>query len=751
MGNARRRIMGTRPLLLVSLLGLAAAPSAAAPDARDTAGEAGAAAAASGFELRDQTGAAFGSRQLDGRVWVANVVFTRCRGACRELTQRMLEVQNELLNHPRLDDLRLVTFTADPKHDTVERLHEFARDTAYAYDGVWRFLTGPRERIAEILGTRLGLEVAGEDADATRPVAASELFVLVDRGGAVRGRYEVLEAAGRRDLLADLDRVLDEPATRTAAPEAALPEVAYPEAAAGAPPWLDASDPDWLAPRRQAQLAAAGEIGVFHGFRFTDRIAESGIRFINRTVDDAGIRYKGVHYDHGNGVAVADVDGDGLHDLYFTTQLGRNGLWKNLGGGRFGDVTRSAGVGLGDRISVAASFADTDNDGDPDLMVTTVRQGNVLFENDGSGVFKDVSAAAGLDYSGHSSAVVFFDYDRDGLLDLFLSNVGQYTGDERGRGGYFVGFEDAFSGHLYPDRTERSILYRNLGFNRFRDVTAEMGLLDDSWTGDASPIDLNTDGYPDLYVLDMQGNDDYFENRGGKSFERRSREVFPLTPWGSMGIKVFDVDNDGHMDIFLSDMHSDMSEMIGPEREKLKSRMQWPPAALGEDARPIFGNALFRALGDGSFEEVSDRMGSENYWPWGLSAGDLNADGFEDVFVASSMNFPWRYGVNTVLLNDRGERFRDAEFLLGVEPRQGGRTTTPWFEMDCSQKRPDRRRRRHRRRRPIRSTRGSAPARAAGSRSSGRWARAPRSSSISTATAIWTSSPTSSIPSRWCW
>ena len=103
-----------------------------------------------------------------------------------------------------------------------------------------------------------------------------------------------------------------------------------------------------------------------------------------------------------------------------------------------------------------------------------------------------------------------------------------------------------------------------MGGNRFADVTEATGLLDGSWSGDASPIDVNGDNYPDLYVLNMQGHDEYYENVKGESFEKKSREVFPKTPWGAMGIKVFDYNNDGLLDIIISDMHSDMSEDIGP-------------------------------------------------------------------------------------------------------------------------------------------------------------------------------------------
>ena len=447
----------------------------------------------------------------------------------------------------------------------------------------------------------------------------------------------------------------------------------------------DALNPPWLEARKAAQLRTVDKFKVFYDFQFTDNVVESGIQFIHQIVDDGGRDYKPVHYDHGNGVAIADVDGDRLCDIYFINQLGANELWKNLGNGKFEDITEKAGVSVADRIGVTASFGDIDNDGDPDLFVTTVRMGNLLFENDGTGVFTDITALAGLGYVGHSSSAVFFDYNRDGLLDLFLTNVGVYTENKKGRGGYWLGFkEDAFVGHLKPERTERSILYKNMGDNRFVDVTERVRLIDESWTGDASPIDVNNDNYPDLYVLNMQGHDEYYENVEGVRFVKKSREVFPKTPWGSMGIKVFDYNNDGMMDIFITDMHSDMSELIGPMREKRKSWMRWPEALLQSGGNSIFGNAFFKNEGDGKFTEISDQIGTENYWPWGLSVGDLNADGYDDVFITACMNYPYRYGVNSVLLNNRGETFLDSEFILGVEPRRDGRTAKPWFELDCS-------------------------------------------------------------------
>ena len=406
---------------------------------------------------------------------------------------------------------------------------------------------------------------------------------------------------------------------------------------------------------------------------------------MNHVVDDAGLYYKPVHYDHGNGIAAADVDGDGLIDLYFVNQVGGNQLWKNLGGGRFRNITTEAGVGLADRIGVTASFADIDNDGDQDLFVTTVREGNVLFENDGRGHFRDISKAAGVDHVGHSSGAVFLDYDRDGLLDLYVCNVGQYTNNNRRPDGAFVGLIDAFSGHLHPDRSERAILYRNLGGGRFKDVTADVGLGDAGWSGDASFADLNGDGFPDLFALNMQGSNHYFENDGGTRFVDKTARLFPRTSWGAMGIKFFDYDNDGRPDLFITDMHSDMSVEVGPDRETQKSVIEWTKDFLqGDEDKYVFGNSFFRNLGSGRFEEASDRLGVETYWPWGPSIGDLNADGWQDIFIAASMNYPWRYGINSLLLNNRGERFLPSEFLLGIEPRRDGRTHTRWFDVDCA-------------------------------------------------------------------
>ncbi len=623
------------------------------------------------FSLTDQNGEEVAWHDLYGRVWLANFMFTRCEGACPAQTEQMKLLQDMLRDSQNWGNTRLVSISVDPEHDEPQILSTYVRDLGLD-TSQWRFLTGAKAAVAGLIRDGFKLPAAGDPGGR---ITDAGYIVLVDWEGRVRGYYDNFNEQGLRVLDTDISRVSFERVVQ--------------------PP--DSAEPGWIEARMRAQLDTAGDFEVFHDFRFSDETANSGITFRHKLVDDAASVYKAVHYDHGNGVAVADVDQDGLYDIYFTSQAGSNELWRNLGDGKFEDITDRAGLTFGDRVGVAASFADIDNDGDPDLYVTNVRTGNLMFENDGTGRFKNISRESGTGIAAHSSGSTFFDYDRDGLLDLYVSNVGVYTTDviskistytDRGQvvtdEEYNVGFKDAFGGHLKPERTENSTLFRNTGNNVFEDVTREVNLIDSSWTGDAVVIDGNNDNWPDLYVINMQGNDEYYENVEGREFVRKSRELFPKTSWGSMGVVSFDFDNDGDLDIYVTDMHSDMVENVDLPREKLKMTKHYPESFLQTNGQSLFGNSFFRNEGNGEFTEISDQIGAENYWPWGLSAGDLNADGYEDVFIASSMNYPFRYAVNSVLLNDSGRGFLDSEYVLGVEPRKHGITAAPWFEINCS-------------------------------------------------------------------
>ena len=625
------------------------------------------------FSLITQDSSRVGFDDFYGKVWLVNIGYTSCGQRCDFQSEVMGIVQNALRSTPFGDDIHHATISANPDIDTPEALSRYIKaqnlDTSN-----WLFLTGARSQVSSLLEGGLNMSVAPEGV-----ITQNEDFILIDWEGRVRGRYDVTKPDEFRAMKTDIVKVVSE---RTDYPRNLRSE--------------------FNDPRKAQQARAAKTLEIFNDFKFENRINESGISFHHKILDDLGRTAIAVHYDHGNAVAIADVDSDGLMDIYFTTLAGTNELWRNIGNGRFENITERAGLTVNNRVGMGASFADIDNDGDPDLYITNVRAGNILFENDGKGNFKDITEASGTQLRAHSSSATFFDYDRDGLLDLFVTNVGSYTTEkfyktsQYGHAGqyiseykYWVGFKDAFGGHLKPTRAETSILYRNLGENQFEDVSFKMGLIEKGWNGEATVIDANNDNWPDLYIANMQGNDAYFENQGGKAFERKDRAVFNKTPWGAMGTKAFDYDNDGDLDLYVTDMHSDMRKDIplsdiAVGSEKLKAVNDAPEAFLRSEGKSLFGNAFYRNNGDGSYSEISDKIGAETYWPWGPSTGDLNADGYEDVFIAAGMGYPFRYSINSVLLNNQGGGFVDSEFMLGVEPRAGGAVATPWFEIDCA-------------------------------------------------------------------
>src|SRR5258708_15223862 len=146
------------------------------------------------------------------------------------------------------------------------------------------------------------------------------------------------------------------------------------------------------APRDTGREPAKPERAEAGPKSFQDRAQESGIKFrMSFLPNEQGEKFKINLYDHGSGLAVGDFDNDGHDDIYFVNQLGANALYRNKGDGTFEDVTARAGVGLGDRICVSATFADFDNDGHQDLFVTSTRGGNVLFRNKGDGTFEDIT------------------------------------------------------------------------------------------------------------------------------------------------------------------------------------------------------------------------------------------------------------------------------------------------------------------------------------------------------------------------
>ena len=443
----------------------------------------------------------------------------------------------------------------------------------------------------------------------------------------------------------------------------------------------------------RASKGAAGTKG------FQERAQAAGISFrMNNLPREQGERFRINLYDHGSGLAVGDYDNDGRDDIYFLNQHGTNALYRNLGNGSFADVTAKAGIGLGDRISVAATFADYDNDGWSDLFVTSTRGGNVLFHNRGDGTFEDVTAAAGVAHVGHSQTPVFFDYDNDGDLDLYVTNTAHWTTDVFDfSSGNYEG--KASLEALMSSPREFNILYRNNGDKTFTDVTDAAGLRGRGWAGDVAVFDYDEDGLLDLFVPSMFGRGQLYRNSGQGTFTDVTAETLGKTSHGAIGTRAFDYDGDGRLDLYVVDMHSDMwmgldyqqlsrsraaqtqherfltsaGPAVNESAEGFIESQRASFAMHGEDYDALlFGNALYRNLGQGKFRETAVPAGMETFWPWGIADGDFDNDGDEDVFITSGMGYPFYYWPNQLMINDGRGAFQDRAEELGIEPPTGG-------------------------------------------------------------------------------
>ncbi|MHB1426625.1 MAG: CRTAC1 family protein [Gemmataceae bacterium] len=434
---------------------------------------------------------------------------------------------------------------------------------------------------------------------------------------------------------------------------------------------------------------------------FREDSVKSGLHFhMSFLPAEQGWDYKINPYDHGAGLAVGDFDGDGFDDVYFLNQLGNNGLFRNKGDGTFEDATRKAGVPLGDRVCVAATFADYDNSGRQSLFVTSTRGGNVLFKNLGGGRFQDVTKEAGLTLIGHCQTAVFFDYDNDGRLDLLVTRTADWTSPQRDASAhYYPGLGTIWD--LASRPKEDNVLYHNQGDGTFRDVSDKAGLKGHGWSVDAAVFDYDEDGYLDVVVTNMFGASQLYRNLGDGTFVEVTKRTLGRTPWGGMGCKPFDFNNDGRLDLLIVDMHSDMWL---PSRDDSTMRSiavkgqhtKYPTVTGAASSYPklvpnvaeqerrlnqmfdirgdevVFGNTFYKNQGGGKFEEMSERAGLETFWPWGIASGDFDNDGFEDVFLPSGMGYPFFYWPNALMMNNGNETFTDHAKAEGIEPPPGG-------------------------------------------------------------------------------
>lgn len=371
------------------------------------------------------------------------------------------------------------------------------------------------------------------------------------------------------------------------------------------------------------ESAATQDTQAKLGFRLEESAQAAGIDFKHQapTLDPKLDHVMEVIASMGAAVSVVDFDRDGWLDIYVANSAegSLNALYRNRGDGTFEDVAGQLGLADVNRretgVSMGSVWADFDNDGFEDVFLYKWGKPE-LFRNQRGEQFTPVSAKAGLPEWVNANAAVWFDYDRDGLVDLFL-------------GGYFREelnlwrLEDT---HIMPDSFEyatnggRKYLFHNLGDGRFEEVSAKMGIDSDRWALAAVAADLRGTGYPDLFVANDYGVSELFVNEGGKRFREVGKDAgVGYSPKSGMNASVGDVLNDGRFSIYVSNISEQGVLMQG-------NNLWFPLESPGSAAmveRPRFGN-------------MANAMGVEmGGWSFGAQFGDLNNDGFLDLYVTN--------------------------------------------------------------------------------------------------------------------
>lgn len=348
-----------------------------------------------------------------------------------------------------------------------------------------------------------------------------------------------------------------------------------------------------------------------------------------------------LYYYNGGGVAIGDINNDGLPDIYFTANSkGHNKLYLNKGNFQFEDITDKAGVaGTSDWCS-GVTMADVNGDGLLDIYVSAVSneyglQGhNELFINNGNGSFAEKSKEYGLDFSGFTTQVAFFDYDHDGDLDCYILNQSHQPNanivDTSNRRKF-----DQYAG----DRLYRNDLNKT---GKFTDVSKEAGIYQSS-LGYGLGIaigDLNNDGWDDIYIgNDFHENDYYYINNGNGTFTESGAQHFRHYSRFSMGNDIADYNNDGQLDVVTADMLPKDEKTLktygsdeNPDIYRLKLTMHGYQYQYSK-------NCLQRNNGDGvSFSDIglmSDVSATD--WSWSTLFGDFDNDGKKDLFISSGI------------------------------------------------------------------------------------------------------------------
>ena len=393
---------------------------------------------------------------------------------------------------------------------------------------------------------------------------------------------------------------------------------------------------------------------IHHAIPFSNRISTSAF-VTNR------------HVVNGSGVAIGDVDGDSLPDIFLAAMEHRSVLQRNLGDWKFEDITLQANLGLTNPLATGAAFADVDADGDLDLLVTSLGSGIQLFQNDG-GHFLDYTVQANLPQSGAATSVALADVDADQDLDLYIGFYKEMTvkdiwpPDEITFERVVEQVEDSFAVREYwegdyalvrqKDRlmrvelAEPDRMFLNNGDGTFSERSFTDGLFLDEhgvplsevpryWTLSVRFQDLNQDGFPDLYVCnDFESPDALWLGSAEGIFRAASTLMLRKTSQSTMSVAVADINADKHMDLFLADM-------LSPSYvERQRQHFVIPPEVLemgdGKVRPQEMQNMLLTNRGDATFAEIAHMAGiAATGWTWSSIFTDVDLDGWPDLLLTT--------------------------------------------------------------------------------------------------------------------